>query len=72
MSLALATLCIAAVAFLLRVLVALVKEELHVPRRTEQVHFAKFTPSQSGGLIRMSIDAPERDRRLRAGQRVAI
>jgi hypothetical protein len=54
MKLALALLCIGAVAFLLRVLAALVREGVSSPAAVP-VHFAKFNPSRRGELIEMTI-----------------
>lgn len=54
MKLALALLCIAAVAFLLRVLAALVREGMSSPAAV-QVHFAKSNPSPRGELMEMDI-----------------
>ena len=56
MKLALALLCIAAVAFLLRVLAALLREGMSSPAGV-RVHFAEFNPSRRGELIEMDIGA---------------
>ena len=54
MRLALALLCIGAVAFLVRVLAALLREGMSSPSSVN-VHFAKFNPSRRGKLIEMNI-----------------
>ena len=46
MSIGLSVLCICAVAFLLRVLVALVKEGMRSAPLAAKFHFARFNPSQ--------------------------
>jgi hypothetical protein len=55
MRVALALLCIGAVAFLLRVLTALVREGMSPPAAV-RVHFAKFSPARRGELIEMNIE----------------
>jgi hypothetical protein len=70
MRVALALLCIGAVAFLLRVLAALVREGIGSPAAV-QVHFAKFNPSRRRGeLIEMNLE-PKRIP-TRRGERTAI
>jgi len=54
MRLALALLCIGAVAFLVRVLAALLREGMSSPSSVH-IHFAKFNPSRRGELIEMNI-----------------
>jgi len=55
MRVALALLCVGAVAFLLRVLAALLREGASSPPAI-RVHFAKFNPSRRGELIEMTIE----------------
>jgi len=60
MKIALLILCICAVAFLLRVLAALVMEGMRVPPGGVTVHFAKFNPSRrSRQLIVMNPEAEQ-------------
>ena len=61
MRVALALLCIGAVSFLLRVLVALVKEGIHVPPRTAKLYFARFKPSRQGELVVMRPEIQRRE-----------
>jgi branched-subunit amino acid transport protein len=57
MRVALALLCVGAVAFLVRVLVALLKEGTQAPP-TVRFHFARFNPSKRGGeLVVMNLEA---------------
>jgi len=69
-----AILCVGAVTFLLRVLVALVKEEKSLPTRAVQVYFAKFIPSkkQRGELIVMNPETAKRKLPIQAGKRIAL
>jgi hypothetical protein len=64
MRVALAVLCIGAVAFLLRVLMAVLKELTRLPSRAMRVHFAKFNPPRRRGqVVEMSLEdkrPPER------------
>jgi len=55
MRVALVLLCIGAVAFLLRVLAALLRDGMRSPASI-QIHFAKFNPSRRGELIEMNIE----------------
>jgi hypothetical protein len=72
MKVALLILCIGAVMFLLRVLVALVKEGLSWPKTVNTVHGAKSNSSrQRGELIQMESEEQERRPPLRAGKRMA-
>jgi hypothetical protein len=73
MRVALAILCIGAVAFLLRALAAFVKEAIRLPAGAVQVHFAKFNPSRRRGqLIEMSIEAERRSTPYRTDERIAL
>lgn len=73
MKVALAMLCIGAVAFLLRVLAAFAKEGMRVPAGPVQVHFAKFNPSRRRGhLIEMSSEAQLREGSSRTDKRIAL
>jgi hypothetical protein len=66
MKVALLILCMGAVTFLLRVLVALVKEDQRWPRTMDTVHCVKFRPSrQREEPIRM-------DSELQAGKGMAL
>jgi hypothetical protein len=72
MRIALAGLCIGAVTFLLRFLVALVTEGMNLPPSTARVHFARFSPTRRRGvLIEMN---PEQSKKVpaRRGERKAI
>ena len=60
MKLALALLCVGAVSFLLRVLVALVKEGTQVPPRAAKFYLARFKPSRPGALVVMRPEVTER------------
>jgi hypothetical protein len=64
MRVALAILCIGAVAFLLCVLTALLNELTSLPSRAVRVHFAKFNPPRRRGqLVEMNLEdkrPPER------------
>jgi hypothetical protein len=72
MKVALAILCIGAVAFLLRVLAAFVIEGKSSPHGLVRVHFAKFNPvRQRGELIEM-ISHPQRKATERTNQRIAL
>ena len=73
MKIALTILCIGAVAFLLRVLAALVKEGVRVPPSTVRVHFAKFHPTRRRGEL-IEINPPVQGRKPPTGtdQRIAI
>jgi len=73
MRVALAMLCIGAAAFLLRVLIAFVKEGMQSRPGSVQVHFAKFKPSRRRGqLIEMSTEAQRPNTRYRADERIAL
>jgi hypothetical protein len=75
MKVALAMLCMGAVAFLLRVLAAFVKEGTRAPAGPVQVRFTKFNPSRRRGqLIEMN---PSNEVQMRKGpskadERVAL
>ena len=71
MRVALAILCIGAVAFLLRVLTALVNELTSLRSRAVRVHFVKFNPSRRRGqLVEMNAE-PKRRTVTRSGERKA-
>ncbi len=71
MKIALGLLCIAGVAFLLRVLSALLNEAKRAPSSIV-MHFAKFKPSrQPGELVEMKLEHPTQ-RRPRSGERIAL
>lgn len=71
MKVALLMLCIGAAMFLLRVLVALVKEGLSWPQTANPVHVAKSNwPGQRGQLLQMESEEQERRTSLRAGNRI--
>jgi hypothetical protein len=72
MRVALATLCIGAVAFLLRVLAAFVQEGMR-SRGAVRAHFMKFNPSrQRGQLIEMSTQAERPSTPSRVNERIAL
>jgi len=73
MKIVLVVLCIGAVAFLLRVLAALVKEGVRFPPGTVRVHFAKFYPTRRRGEL-IEMDPPVHQRRLPTGtdERIAL
>lgn len=61
MRVAIAVLCIGAVTFLLRVLVALAEEWMQSPRLRERLHLARLNSPQSRGeLIVMNPEVRER------------
>lgn len=73
MKVALLILCIGAVTFLLRVLVALVKEELSWARTMNTVRFLKFRSSrQREEPIRMDSEEQRRGPSLQAGKGMAL
>jgi hypothetical protein len=73
MKVALLILCIGAVTFLLRVLVALVKEELSWARTMNTVRFLKFRSSrQREEPIRMDSKEQRRGPSLQAGKGMAL
>jgi len=73
MKVALAMLCIGAVAFLLRVLAAFVKEGMRAPAGPVHVHFAKFYPSRRRAqLIEMNPEVQLRKVSFRTGERIAL
>jgi putative OmpL-like beta-barrel porin-2 len=78
MRIALAVLCIGAVTFLLRVLVALVKESVGRPRRAAVGYLTRFFPSQlrrstrSGELIMINPELQTRRVLTRTGERIAL
>ncbi|HKH97701.1 MAG TPA: outer membrane beta-barrel protein [Candidatus Sulfotelmatobacter sp.] len=73
MQVAVVVLCAGAVAFLLRVLVALVKEGWTLPSPVVTVYLAKFTPSRRRGeLILMKLDALKHQSATRMGGRTAL
>jgi len=68
-----AVLCVGAVIFLLRALVALMKEAMSPPPRPLKVHLAKFHPcKRQGELIVMNPEASKRKFPERAGVRIAM
>lgn len=72
MRVALAIVAVVAVTFLLRVLVALLKEASSKPLRTV-VHFATFKPSRRGGeLTEMNTAAQRQEVTTDARQRIAL
>jgi hypothetical protein len=72
MRVALAILCVGAVAFLLRFLAALVTEGMSLPPSSVRVHFMKFNPSRRRGeLIEMNLELNKRVP-ARRGERRAI
>jgi len=67
-----AVLCVAAVGFLLRLLVALLREAMGKPPSTLKVLLAKFTPrKQLGELIVMTPPVPNKSR-TRTDERIAL
>jgi len=73
MRVALAILCVGAVAFLLRVLAALVKEGMSLHSSAVRVHLAKFNPSRKRGeLIEMNSGTLDRNSPGRTGERIAL
>jgi hypothetical protein len=72
MKIALLILCIGAVTFLLRVLVALIKEDLSWPRTMNAGHVLKFRSShQREEPIRMDSEEQRRGPSLQAGKGMA-
>jgi hypothetical protein len=73
MGVALAALALGAVAFLLRVLFARVREGMRVSHPTAKVYFARFNPSPTRkDLMVMTPEAPPRQHSRRTGQRIAL
>lgn len=73
MRVALAILCVTAVTFLLRFLIALVKEGTRVPPRAVRVHLAKFNPSrQRRDLTVINLELQKRTFSRCAGERIAM
>jgi len=73
MKVALAMLCIGAVAFLLRVLAAFIMEGMRVPASPVQFHFAKFYPSRRRAqLIEMNPEVQLRRGPSRTDERIAL
>jgi hypothetical protein len=73
MRVALAALALGAVAFLMRVLVALVREGMRVPPGTTKVYFSRHNPPRTRkDLIVMIPEAPPRQYSPRTGQRIAL
>jgi len=73
MRIALAALCIGAVTFSLRVLVALVREWMQAPPHTAKFYFARFSPlKQRGELIVMNPEPQRRGFATRDGERMAL
>jgi hypothetical protein len=73
MKVALLILCIGAVTFLLRVLVALVKEDVSWARTMKTLHFLKFRSSrQREEPIRMDSEEQRRGPSLQAGKGMAL
>jgi hypothetical protein len=65
-----ALLCVGAMAFLLRFLLALLREGMHSTSRTAHFYFARFAPSpQSAKLFVVTHDA--RERNIRTDSRLA-
>ena len=72
MRVALAMLCVGAVAFQLRFLAALIKEAKRRPA-SAMIHFAKFKPfEQRGKLIEMKAQTPTRRVSAKTGKRMAL
>jgi len=70
---ALAMLCIAAVAFLLRVLAAFVIEGMRAPTAPVQFHFTRFNPSRrQGQLVKMNPEVQLRRGSSRTDERIAL
>jgi len=73
MKLALIVMCVGAVAFLLRVLAALVQESKSPAPRAMKAYHAKFHPLRKRGeLIKMTPDAVTRRFSAGTGQRIAL
>ena len=73
MRLALTLLCISAVIFLLRVVVALVKEWVSLSRGTVKVYVAKFNPSgRRGELIVMNFPGSKGGLSTGTNERIAL
>lgn len=70
MRVALAVLCIGAVTFLLRVLLALIKEVMNQPRGV-QVYFARFNPSRQQELILVNPEFRLRHSAAEVGARIS-
>jgi len=69
----LAALCVSAVTFLLRVLVALVKEWVGLPPRTTKLYLAKFNPPRRRGeLIVMNPELGKREFPAGTDERIAL
>lgn len=73
MRIALAVLCIGAVVFLLRVLVALVGEWTNLPYHKAEFYFARFNPSRRWGeVVVMPPAAQKREYPNRSDERIAL
>jgi hypothetical protein len=69
----LVVMCVAAVTFLLRVLVGLLKEWMAPAAQPRGVHVAKFYPSRKRGeLIVIPVDAPKRPFPPKVAERIAL
>jgi len=69
----LVVLCVAAVTFLLRVLVELLKEWMAPAAQPRGVQVAKFFPSQKRGeLIVIPVNPPKRQFPRKVGERIAL
>jgi hypothetical protein len=69
----LAVMCVAAVIFLLRVLVGLWKEWMAPAAQPRGVHVAKFYPSQKRGkLIVLPVNPPKRQFPRKVGEPIAL
>jgi hypothetical protein len=71
MRVALTILCIGAVAFLLRVLKALVNEWTNLPSGPVRIYIAKFNPSRRRGQV-IEMNAELKRRNARSGVRKAV
>lgn len=73
MRIAIAVLCIGAVTFLLRVLVALLREGMNLPSQAVKFYLAKFSPSgRRGELIVMSPQSRGCEYPTGTDQRIAL
>lgn len=73
MRLDLVVICVAAVVFLLRVLVGLLKEWMAPAAQLRRMHGAKFYPSRKPGeLIVIPVNPPKRPFSRKVGERTAL
>jgi hypothetical protein len=73
MKLVFASLCVGAAVFMLRFLVALLREVRNLSQRPERVYFAKFNPSKRRGeLMVMNPEARKSKSSIKAGKRMAL